>query len=75
MSEQLNNPNPTPSFWSNLFNSATFRMFIVGFLVLILLIPLFFVQNLIREREEPKIKRLVKLTMIGEKKSCYTDLF
>jgi len=54
MSEPFNNPNPTTSFWSNLINSATFRMFIVGFLVLILLIPLFFVQDLIRERERTK---------------------
>lgn len=61
MSEQFNNPNPTPSFWSNLVNSATFRMFIVGFLVLILLIPLFFVQDLIREREQTKNTAVSKI--------------
>lgn len=54
MQEQTFNTNPTPSFWSNLINSATFRMFIIGFLVLILLIPLSFVQDLIRERERTK---------------------
>jgi inner membrane protein len=72
MSEQLNNPNPTPSFWSNLFNSATFRMFIVGFLVLILLIPLFFVQNLIREREGTKDKAVSEINNDwGEKIMLY----
>ena len=33
-------------------NSITARMFMVGFLTLILLIPLFFVQNLIDERAQ-----------------------
>lgn len=32
--------------------SITVRMLMVGFLILILLVPLFFIQNLIRERAE-----------------------
>ncbi len=46
---QSNAPQPN-KFIQWIKNSITARMFMVGFLTLILLIPLFFVQNLIEER-------------------------
>ncbi len=47
----MNTTNSEPSkLISWIKNSITARMFMVGFLTLILLIPLFFVQNLIEER-------------------------
>jgi len=49
--ETQENQNPTPvSFFQSLFQSTTAKMFMVGFLTLILLIPLEFVKNLISER-------------------------
>ncbi|MAW94480.1 MULTISPECIES: cell envelope integrity protein CreD [unclassified Leeuwenhoekiella] len=46
------NPQPPNKFIHWIKNSITARMFMVGFLTLILLIPLFFVQSLIEERAE-----------------------
>ena len=46
------NPQPPNKFIHWIKSSITARMFMVGFLTLILLIPLFFVQNLIEERAQ-----------------------
>ncbi|WP_442845327.1 cell envelope integrity protein CreD [Leeuwenhoekiella sp. H156] len=50
----MNTPNSQPpnKFIQWIKSSITARMFMVGFLTLILLIPLFFVQNLIEERAQ-----------------------
>ncbi|MGB8374421.1 MAG: inner membrane CreD family protein, partial [Salegentibacter sp.] len=47
-----NQTNTGNRFINWLKNSLTARMFIIGFLTLILLIPLFFVQDLISERAQ-----------------------
>ncbi|MEN3322639.1 cell envelope integrity protein CreD [Mariniflexile soesokkakense] len=44
------NTQPQNKFGNWLKTSITARMFIIGFLTLVLLIPLFFIQDLIRER-------------------------
>lgn len=49
--ETQENQNPSPtSFFQSIFQSTTAKMLMVGFLTLILLIPLEFVKDLIRER-------------------------
>ncbi|HSD09336.1 inner membrane CreD family protein, partial [Flavobacterium sp.] len=49
--ETTENQNPAPlSFLQSLFQSTTAKMIMVAFLTLILLIPLAFVNELIRER-------------------------
>jgi inner membrane protein len=51
---EITNANEQPSKISSFKNSTTLKMFIVGFLVLILLIPLAFIRELIREREKTR---------------------
>ena len=41
-----------PSTTSNVWQSNTFRLVLIGALALVLLIPLLLVQNLVRERKE-----------------------
>ena len=41
-----------PSTTSNVWQSNTFRLVLIGALTLVLLIPLLLVQNLVRERKE-----------------------
>ena len=41
-----------PSTTSNVWQSNTFRLMLIGALTLVLLIPLLLVQNLVRERKE-----------------------
>jgi len=48
----MENQNASNSFLNWLNKSLTVKMAVVGFLILILLIPLFFVQNLIAERAQ-----------------------
>jgi len=49
--ETQENQNPAPtSFFQSIFQSTTAKMLMVGFLTLILLIPLEFVKSLIQER-------------------------
>ncbi len=48
----MENQNTSNSFLNWLNKSLTVKMAVVGFLILILLIPLFFVQNLIAERAQ-----------------------
>jgi inner membrane protein len=43
--------NKEQSAWENFFNSISFRLLVIGFLILILLIPLGSVKELIRERQ------------------------
>jgi inner membrane protein len=50
----MSETNATQGKLSGIKNSITFKMFVIGFLVLILLIPLFFVRDLIKERESTR---------------------
>lgn len=43
--------NKDPNLWEKFFASITFRLLVIGFLILILLIPLASVKDLIRERQ------------------------
>ena len=52
-------------------NSITARMFMVGFLTLILLIPLFFVQNLIDERAQRQQEVVAEINENGAKKCSF----
>lgn len=49
------------------FQSNTAKMIMVGFLTLVLLIPLFFVQDLIRERSERKTEMVDEVTSLWGK--------
>ena len=49
------------------FQSTTAKMLMVGFLTLVLLIPLFFVQDLIRERSQRKTEMVDEVTNLWGK--------
>jgi len=58
---EITNPNEQPSKISSFKNSTTLKMFIVGFLVLILLIPLAFIRELIKEREKTRNDAVIEI--------------
>lgn len=53
------------------FQSNTAKMIMVGFLTLVLLIPLFFVQDLIRERSQRKNQMVDEVTNLWGKDVCF----
>lgn len=63
MESQENEISVVKSF----FQSNTAKMLIVGFLTLVLLIPLFFVQNLIHERSQRKTEMVDEVTNLWGK--------
>ena len=54
--------NETQAERTSFFQSTTAKMLMVGFLTLVLLIPLFFVQNLISERSQRKMEMVDEVT-------------
>lgn len=50
--ENQSSPNPEPSFKSWISTSVTVKMFIIGALALILLVPANMVQLIVNEREQ-----------------------
>ena len=54
--------NDTQEERTGFFQSTTAKMLMVGFLTLVLLIPLFFVQDLIRERSQRKTAMVDEVT-------------
>lgn len=58
-----NQENQTPEE-KTFFQSTTAKMLMVGFLTLVLLIPLFFVQNLISERSHRKTEMIDEVTQL-----------
>lgn len=61
-----NSENQLPEIKS-FFQSNTAKMIMVGFLTLVLLIPLFFVQNLIQERSQRKTQMVDEVTNLWGK--------
>ena len=60
---------------SNLFQSNTFRLMLIGALTLILLIPLLLVQNLIEERKDRQQSVIDEIDSKWDEKSSFMDLF
>ncbi len=58
---EITNPIEQSTKSSNFKNSTTLKMFIVGFLVLILLIPLAFIRELIKEREKTRNDAVIEI--------------
>ena len=59
--------NKTQEEKTGFFQSTTAKMLMVGFLTLVLLIPLFFVQDLIRERSQRKTEMVDEVTNLWGK--------
>ena len=59
--------NDTQEERTGFFQSTTAKMLMVGFLTLVLLIPLFFVQDLIRERSQRKTQMVDEVTNLWGK--------
>ena len=59
--------NETQEERTGFFQSTTAKMLMVGFLTLVLLIPLFFVQDLIRERSQRKTQMVDEVTNLWGK--------
>ena len=59
--------NDTQEGRTGFFQSTTAKMLMVGFLTLVLLIPLFFVQDLIRERSQRKTQMVDEVTNLWGK--------
>ena len=57
-----------PSTTSNVWQSNTFRLMLIGALTLVLLIPLLLVQNLVRERKERQQEVINEIDSKGEHK-------
>jgi len=58
---EITNPIEQSTKSSSFKNSTTLKMFIVGFLVLILLIPLAFIRELIKEREKTRNDAVIEI--------------
>lgn len=63
--------NPTTEVKQGFFQSTTAKMIMVGFLTLVLLIPLFFVQDLISERSMRQKEVTEEVSTLWEKKLIF----